>query len=151
MKFSYRQIFLEVPVLCRNEHNLLTCFYKIRDARVISTIAMNARSPGPHSKFDWKRLISLRKQRTGAHDGQSSAPCAMCRAINIEWGPGVYENFASSSWNYFYLKICLRSIWKSFFEIKASTSKFFMIFLNFRNFFKLSGGKNDYGAMTIDD
>ena len=31
-----------------------------------------ARSPGPHPMFDC----------------QSSAPCAMCRAINIGWGPG---------------------------------------------------------------
>ena len=37
--------------------------------------AMNARSPGPHPMFH-------------RHDGQSSAPCAMCRAINIGWGPG---------------------------------------------------------------
>ena len=94
--------------------------------------------------------FSLIEQGSPAHDGRSSAPRAVCRPLNFEWGPGVHEKFASSSSNYFNIKIALRSIWDSFSKINTSNAKF-TNFSNVHRFLSFPPLKTTTSERTTDD
>ena len=78
-------------MLCRNVDNVNTCSMKSVMNAPASPLPRMGDPPDPIQSCNENDRFSLREQSLAPHDGQSTEACAMCRAFNFEWGPGVHD------------------------------------------------------------